>query len=270
MPFGAGTHAGRKYTHNEDCIGWDEARGVYVIADGMGGHAGGEVASRIVRDTVLEHVRTEALDRALLAAHHAVVGAAATAEKLGGMGSTAIVARVDGRSCEIAWVGDSRAYLLRRGALSLLTRDHSYVEALIERGAIDVGEARNHPDRNIVLQTLGVADPDPSLATLQLREGDRLLLCSDGLNDELDDAEIAAVLSLHADPHAAAAQLIDAALAKGGRDNVSVIVLDPPLSRRLGDSFRIARPAAAIWLPVLIGWTAAMLLFVLWYGIIKS
>jgi PPM family protein phosphatase len=268
--FAADTHCGRKYQHNEDSIGWDTANGLYFVADGMGGHASGEIASDIVKQTLLAQEVQTPLDQALVQAHRAVVSAASASDTVKGMGSTAVVARVRDGQCRIAWVGDSRAYLFRRGELRLLTRDHSYVELLLAQGNISEEDARSHPDRNLVTQTLGIADPVPSQTEIWLRPGDRLLLCSDGLNDELTDNEIAGVLRSHADPKEAVSELIHAALAKGGRDNISAIVIEPfdahPIWRRVSTPLM----ANGVWLPVLIGWVAAVFLFVLWYGMFKS
>jgi protein phosphatase len=122
-------------------------------------------------------------------------------------------------------VGDSRAYLWRRNTLSRLTRDHSFVELLRERDDMSETQLRNHPNRNVVTQTLGLGDPNPSAVEIALRQDDRILLCSDGLNDELTDDEIAQVMRSHDAVADAARVLVKEALDHGGRDNVSVIVL---------------------------------------------
>jgi PPM family protein phosphatase len=282
LPFAADTHPGRKYQHNEDSIGWLPERGLFLVADGMGGHASGEVASRIVAETILGNAADASLTGALLAAHRAVVSASGQTAERKGMGSTGVVARIERSRCDIAWVGDSRAYLFRRDRLTQLTRDHSYVELLLQRGEISIDEARQHPDRNLVTQTLGIAEPTPSELRITLRRGDRLLLCSDGLNDELSDDEIADVLRAETNIKAAVDELIRRALAKGGRDNISVIIIGaetaPGLWHRLSGAFarlpRVPRArtqaASSIWWPLLLGWVAALILFFLWYGFLKS
>jgi protein phosphatase len=226
MRFAGRTHPGRRGGQNEDSIGWDEPSGLWFVADGMGGHASGDVASRVVRETLLGEALTLPLVAAVRKAHETVVSTAKTNTAYDNMGSTVVATRIANRQAEIAWVGDSRAYLWRGGALSALTRDHSFLELLREQENLTDSQMRGHPDKNLVTQTLGIGAPEPSLTTLPLRQHDRLLLCSDGLNDELEDGEIADILRQHPDPEAAAQALIDAALAKGGRDNVSAVVVE--------------------------------------------
>ncbi len=156
------------------------------------------------------------------------------------MGSTvvAVIARDD--AAEIVWVGDSRAYLWRAGALSRVTRDHSVGELLREHNRLSEEEIRVHPQRDLVTQTLGHHEPHPGSVALDLRAGDTILLCSDGLHGELRDDEIAAVLKDTIALDETADRLVDGALAKGGRDNVSVILLTVP-----GDGVaRLLAPAA--------------------------
>ncbi len=224
--FAARTHAGRRGGENEDAIGWDVADRLWFVADGMGGHAAGHVASRIVKETLLAHAQDAHLDQAVLKAHEAVLAAAATRDEYNGMGSTVVSARINDGTCTVVWVGNSRAYLLRRRKLRSLTRDHSFIELLREEQGLSETELHAHPKRHLVTQSLGKGEPVPSLIETALRRGDRLLLCSDGLNDELTDQEIAAALSANPRPDAAADALIAAALEKGGRDNVSVVVLE--------------------------------------------
>ncbi|MFW6094282.1 MAG: PP2C family protein-serine/threonine phosphatase [Pseudomonadota bacterium] len=225
VAFAGKTHPGRVRAHNEDVVGWDPERGIYLVADGMGGHASGEVASRIVCDTLLAEGPGDSLEAAIVQAHQAISRAAEADGGLGGMGSTVVALRLDGPIGHFAWVGDSRAYLWRRRSISRITRDHSFIEMLREREDMSESDLRNHPNRNIVTQTLGLGDPTPSSVDVALKRGDWIVLCSDGLNDELTDEQIATVLEAHAEPQAAVQALIDGALAKGGRDNVSVVVV---------------------------------------------
>lgn len=255
------THAGRVHDDNEDSIGADAARGVWLIADGMGGHASGEVASAIVKDTILRASELPLID-AVVAAHQAVVAAAnADDGRYRGMGSTVVAFALHGARGEVVWVGDSRAYLWRRGAIRRVSRDHSYVELLRDTTDLSEEQIRTHPQKNLVTQTLGHGDPVPAQAYVDLRPRDWLMLCSDGLNDELSDDEIAALLRGSATPDDAVVQLVDAALAKGGRDNVSVVIValsGDDLPDRWRRWWRIARAQA--WFPAVLGVVAALLL----------
>lgn len=266
MRFAGRTHPGRRGGQNEDTIGWSEVEGLWFVADGMGGHASGDVASRIVKETLLGEALKLPLQAALGKAHEAVSATASRNASHAGMGSTAVAVRIAGRSADIAWVGDSRAYLWRAGALRQLTRDHSLMELLRERGDLTEAQLRGHPNRNLVTQTLGLGAPKASSVSEPLRRGDWLLLCSDGLNDELEDEQIAEALRAHAAPDAAADALISAALASGGRDNVSAVVVE--YDGPDGVSFRdkLAR-ATRPWLPIIAGALAAFLAAFLWWSL---
>ncbi len=255
VTFASHTHPGRVYDHNEDAIGIDAARQRWLIADGMGGHASGEVASAIVRDTVLG-ATDSALTYAVLAAHRAVA-AAASDERLHGMGSTVVAFELTEQGGEVVWVGDSRAYLWRRGLLRLLSRDHSFVELLRDSAGMTEAQIRAHPQRNLVTQTLGIGEAVPSSVSVDLRPNDWLVLCSDGLNDELEDDEIRTQLQKDADPDIAVHHLVNAALAKGGRDNVSVVIV--AITRDdLPNRWRQLQ--ASVWLPMLVGVVGAVAL----------
>jgi PPM family protein phosphatase len=223
----------------------------------MGGHASGEVASRIVRDTIMRRSDLP-LPQAVVAAHDAVKTAGDTGdERHHGMGSTVVALALQNGAGEVVWVGDSRAYLWRRGALRRLSRDHSYVEMLRATTGITDAQMRAHPERNVVTQTLGLHSAAPSSTSVALRADDWLMLCSDGLNDELDDAEIAAHLRRSRAPQDAVAVLVEAALAKGGRDNISVVIVaidedDLPSRWRAVVSRR--------WFPALLGAVGAIAL----------
>lgn len=223
--FAGDTHPGRARSDNEDVVGWKPEDGLWLVADGMGGHASGEVASGIVRDTLLAESATQNLEDSVCNAHRAIMEAAGTDAALNGMGSTVVAVKVAGNVGRVVWVGDSRAYLWRRRRLSRLTRDHSFVELLRERDGITETQLRNHPNRNVVTQTLGLGEPVPSAVDVRLRSGDRIVLCSDGLNDELTDAQIAEVLGQPGEPADAVRRLIDGAVDNGGRDNVSVVMV---------------------------------------------
>jgi serine/threonine protein phosphatase PrpC len=224
--FATDTHPGRVYEHNEDTLGCLPERGFFLVADGMGGHASGEVASRIVADTLLATVDRTPLDEALLEAHRAVVAAGEQDPARKGMGSTAVALKLGGGRAQVAWVGDSRGYLWRRGRLTRLTRDHSLLNVLLDRGEVTEADLATHPNRHVVTQTLGHHVPVPSETEARVRRGDRLLLCSDGLHDELSDREIEAVLRGRPPLDLAVRTLIEQALARGGRDNVSVVLVE--------------------------------------------
>lgn len=262
MQYAGRTHPGRRGGQNEDSIGWDEAHRLWFVADGMGGHASGDVASRIVRETLLASAE-ESLEAAVRKAHQAVADAAAANTAHDNMGSTVVAARLNDRLGEVVWVGDSRAYLWRKKELQLITRDHSFLELLREQENLSDEQLRGHPNKNLVTQTLGIGTPEPSTSTLPLRTGDWLLLCSDGLNDELEDREIAEILGSHPSTEEAADALIAAALAKGGKDNVSVLLVE--YDGPNGVSFlQPLRQNITQWLPAVAGVFAALAAAGLW------
>ena len=225
MRFAARTHPGARDGQNEDAVGWDESQSLWFVADGMGGHASGDVASRVVKEALLT-AGPMPLGQALERAHAAVLTTAATNPAYDNMGSTAVAIRLGKGQSDVAWVGDSRAYLWDTRTLTGITRDHSFLELLREQEHLTETQLRNHPNRNLVTQTLGIGMPEPSVRSVPLRHGDWLLLCSDGLTDELEDEAIADILKRYADPDAAADALIAGALARGGRDNVSVVIVE--------------------------------------------
>jgi len=261
------THPGRVHDHNEDAIGWDLTAGLAFVADGMGGHAAGEVASGIARETLLAGAGRP-LAEAVLDAHRAIAHASDTVPEQHGMGSTVVALRLDGDIGELVWVGDSRGYLWRRHRLERLTRDHSFLELLLQSKRISEAEARDHPNRNLVTQTLGIGDPAPDRERVSLQPGDWVVLCSDGLNDELTDTEIAEVLEQSGSQEAAVTRLIESAVAHGGRDNVSVVIVDMGgRSRRDRIRAALGRAWAATdrYQPVLVGVLGACALaLVMW------
>lgn len=226
--FGSRTDVGCVRDHNEDSL--VVAPPLFVVADGMGGHAAGEVASEISVDTVAKLAPktpdTEALGKAVVAANYAVINAA---QEKGhhGMGTTMTAAILDKDRLAIAQVGDSRAYLLHQGHMQQLTRDHSLMADMIEAGEITPEEARVHPQRSVITRALGT-DPNmqPDLYEINVAAGDRLLLCSDGLTSMLEDFEIQQTLQETRDPQKAATLLVNQAISAGGFDNVTVIVVD--------------------------------------------
>jgi protein phosphatase len=265
IQFAARTHPGRRPGDNEDSIGWDTDRQVWFVADGMGGHAAGGVASSIVKQALLKRDAPHEPGDAVLAAHAAVVAAAEANPEYQGMGSTVVCAHVAGDACSLVWVGDSRGYLWRDGTLRRLTKDHSFAEILRSEQGLTDTEIRVHPARHVVTQTLGLGTPEPSVVETRLRQGDWIVLCSDGLTDELTDAGIIEVLAQSPSAEAAANALMEGALQNGGRDNVSVVVLAYD-----DDDSVIQRPkprprAGMILLSVAGGLGVALLCAAAWY-----
>ena len=204
---------------------------LFVVADGMGGHAAGEVASEIAVNVIAErapeHPDANELGRAVQAANHAILKAAHEGRGREGMGTTCTAAMLEGERLVIAQVGDSRAYLLHKGKIQQLTRDHSLMADLIEAGQLTPEEARVHPQRSVITRALG-SDPRTvaDLYEINVDAGDRLLLCSDGLSGMVLDQDIEAILNRVSDPQRCASQLVNEAIAAGGHDNVTVIVVD--------------------------------------------
>lgn len=227
IDFAGETHPGTKLDHNEDAIGWLIPRQLWLVADGMGGHASGEIASRIVKETVLKagRVGDEALVALVLKAHDAVLAAAHADPARSGMGSTLVIARIRNSTCEVAWCGDSRAYLWRGGVLRRITRDHSLLEELIEAGVLSREDSQHDPRQRVLRQALGADSPVPDVEELTVQAGDWIILCSDGLHDSVSDAGIAAVLAASSAPNEASRRLVRTALEHGAEDNVSVVAI---------------------------------------------
>lgn len=235
----ARTHVGHVRQQNEDSFGCDAQAGIFCVADGLGGHAGGAVASRIARDMVMDSRRAAAAGDAELAgqlfrsaaehAHHELLAHGAAHPRERDLGTTLTALRLLGDTAEILHVGDSRAYRCRSYALEPLTEDHSLVFDLLRRGILATREeARAHPSCNIVTQCVG-GDPDAPVADLLVVDvvpGDRFLLVTDGLTDLVPEAGIAALCGEHEDTERLADALVEAALAAGGRDNVTVVIVD--------------------------------------------
>jgi protein phosphatase len=229
IEFGHLSHVGLRREHNEDTYYADAELGLWLVADGMGGHEFGEVASALARDAVVREVKAgKPLNEAIRSADEEIIRQSRRRAESLPMGTTMVALRVNGNKFELAWVGDSRAYLWN-GQLRQLSSDHSYVQELIDQGAITAEQARSHPHRNVVTQALGVTDPDNlKVETIagELRPGFQLLLCSDGLTEDVDDATIASLLG-HSELSAQECvdHLVSAALDGGGSDNVTVVVL---------------------------------------------
>lgn len=221
------TDVGRR-EHNEDAFFVDDALGLMVVADGVGGHQAGEVASQVTCEVLARDVQHIGdLEGAIRRANLEVRDAVAAGRGKAGMATTVVAAQFDGADYELAWVGDSRAYLWD-GQLKLLTRDHSYVEALLEKGQITFAEARHHPRKNVIVQAIGLQDEDKLRVggnRGQLKAGEILLLCSDGLSDVVDCGRLAAILSREELLQQRCHELVQAAVQSGGRDNITVVLV---------------------------------------------
>ncbi|MBE0477181.1 MAG: Stp1/IreP family PP2C-type Ser/Thr phosphatase [Coriobacteriia bacterium] len=224
------TNTGRIRPINEDAI--LVAPPLYAVADGLGGHQAGEVASRIAVETLHRQAPRradpKALGRAVRAANAAVIEAAESGRGRAGMGTTLTAVMVEGLRIALAHVGDSRAYLLHGdGVLERISQDHSMVADMVRQGTLSEEESRYHPNRSVITRALG-SDPNmhADVAEVTADEGDRLLICSDGLTAMLADDEIAMVLGSAPDADAGARALVDAANAAGGHDNISVVIVE--------------------------------------------
>ncbi len=244
LRVGAATDVGRVRSVNQDSFLVLADQDLYAVADGMGGHQGGEVASKLAVDALRAAYldpSVDALSEAIAEANIRVFDEGSADPNLHGMGTTMVAAAVlDGETSGgpggdggvggqvlLANVGDSRAYLFRDGELTQLTEDHSMVADLLREGRISEAEAEVHPQRNIVTRVLGVyEDVEVDLWPVDALEGDRVLLCSDGLVNEVTTDQIAAVLRRLTDPQDAAAELVRRANEGGGRDNITVVLLD--------------------------------------------
>lgn len=235
LTYAGDSNVGRMRSGNEDA--YLIAPPLFAVADGLGGHQAGEVASTLAIDTLLETAPRAAdpksLGRAVRRANAAVIEAAATGKGKTGMGTTLTAVMVEGTRLAIAHVGDSRAYLLHLGTLEQLTDDHSLVADLVSQGRITAEESRTHPNRSVITRALG-SDPDmmADVFEAQVAPGDRLLLATDGLTSMVPDDEIEQVLATSSTPDIAVDDLIERALKAGGQDNVTVVVVD--IERRGG------------------------------------
>jgi serine/threonine protein phosphatase PrpC len=248
VSWAARSDPGLRRTVNEDTWSALSDLGLYVVADGMGGHAAGEVASRVAVEAIEAFARESAafdshrtwpfpyettislnanrLKAALRVANHRIAAAAADSDELRGMATTACAVLAQGDSAAVAHVGDSRIYLLRANELRQLTLDHSWVEEQVRAGVMDARAARQHPWRNVVTRALsGGEDPEIDVADVPLQPGDRLLLCSDGLSGVLSYEDIGEKLRTPGNLDTICASLVDAANAAGGPDNITVLVL---------------------------------------------
>lgn len=243
IEFASLSDRGRIRLNNEDSCGqfipptdeqMEELGAVFVVADGMGGHRGGEIASRIAVRTILafysangDEDRSQALARAFREANTTIIQESVADSTLFGMGTTCTAVALHGGRAYFAHVGDSRAYLLRQEKISQLTHDHSIVGEMVRSGIISDEDARNHPKRNVITRSLGAQDDiaaDTPAVPMPLEVGDTFILCSDGLTTYLADEDIAAALG-SGSPDEACKKMVKTANEQGGRDNITVVVI---------------------------------------------
>lgn len=232
LAWGLATDTGRKRSHNEDSLVADAP--IFAVADGMGGHAAGDVASAAVVTRLAELaggglLDAESIVRALEAATEDI--SHAIDERELGVGTTVTGAALTIDAGRPSWivfnVGDSRLYLFAHNVLTQITVDHSVVQELVTAGLISATDAEHHPDSNVVTRAVGFnTEPAPDFWLLPVAQGSRLLLCSDGLTREVSDLRLRLHLAAGLDPGETALALVDAAIAAGGRDNITAIVID--------------------------------------------
>ncbi len=234
------TNIGRKRKMNQDYVYSSEQPigrlpNLFLVADGMGGHNAGEYASKVTVETIVENIgdspETDAVrifDEAIQSANARIRKLAPASPLLEGMGTTVVAATCQGESLCVANVGDSRLYVVNCHEIRQITRDHSWVEEMVLRGGIVREEARNHPDKNIITRAVGAEDTvQADFFTVHLQEGDTILMCTDGLTNMLEDEEILMILDGARDIVEKAQALVDAANENGGKDNISVILIEP-------------------------------------------
>ncbi|MGE5278500.1 MAG: Stp1/IreP family PP2C-type Ser/Thr phosphatase [Acidobacteriota bacterium] len=240
------TDVGRKRKHNEDAFALDLSDGLFVVADGMGGHAAGEVAARITVETIGEFIaatrqkeeatwpfkynhsldfNSNRLAIAIEKANERVMAAVAAQPWLKGMGTTVVAGLLNEKILSLAHVGDSRAYMFRGGKLQRLTDDHSWVHEQVAAGILTEDEAKSHPLKNVVTRALGGGPSvSPDLQEISFSARDRFLFCSDGLTTMMSDEEIEQAVADNEDPQQLCRVLVDLANEKGGVDNITVVV----------------------------------------------
>jgi serine/threonine protein phosphatase PrpC len=244
IEVGNRTDVGRKRTHNEDYFGYFKASGeiLAIVADGMGGHASGEIASRMAVDIINEIYSKEradkdgleALESAFQVANFTILQKSFEQEGLNGMGTTATALVLEDDQALVGHMGDSRAYLFRDSTVTQLTKDHSLVERMVDQGLLNREEATHHPQRNVIYKTLGVnMDGEVDLlGPIPIRVGDIFLLCSDGLTNLVTDQELLEIVAKES-PQKACETLIQLANQRGGHDNITVQILKVGKRRKI-------------------------------------
>ena len=229
------SHVGMRRQVNEDRYALAPDLGLFLVADGMGGHSAGQLASELATSAALDAVRSlqgtraspsDRLRHAITAANRRVLEEAQSRPDLAGMGTTLVMLMASGNRATLAHVGDSRAYLIRSGRIRQLTDDHSLVGELVKSGRISEEDARLHPQRHVLTRAVGVRDSvTPDVGELSPIPGDVFLLCSDGLTTHLEDPEITSVIDSEPDLNGVCHRLVDAANERGGYDNTTIVML---------------------------------------------
>lgn len=233
------TDIGKRRKVNQDYVYTSERPvgnlpNVFIVADGMGGHKAGDYASKCTVETMVQEIRDslevnpeKILKRAIEVANERIIKLAAQNEDLSGMGTTVVAATCMGRFLRVANVGDSRLYVIG-GKITQITRDHSLVEEMVRMGGLDREDARTHRDKNIITRAIGAADTvDIDFFNVELKQDEVVLMCSDGLTNMLEDEEIRMILNGQRDIVEKAEELVKAANNNGGKDNISVVLIEP-------------------------------------------
>ena len=230
------THTGLKRANNEDAYFMNESRGLFIVADGMGGHNAGEIASRMAIDCTSKYILNppatvidplEIISNAIKMANTALHEASSKNYAQKGMGTTLIIAWTVGGICHLGHVGDVRGYLIRDGKLKLLTKDHSVVGRLVESEHITEEEARLHPLRNRLEKAVGTDHQvDPDVTSFEVIHNDLILLCSDGLWGMINDSLIENIIDISVEVGVTRQRLLENALSAGGQDNITLILVE--------------------------------------------
>lgn len=233
------TDKGKRREMNQDYVYTSQSQlgnlpNLCILADGMGGHNAGDYASRYTVETIVDVIEKDndvepvnIIRNAIQEANHAILEKAKTDIDLEGMGTTVVAATVIGNELCVANVGDSRLYVIGDN-IQQITRDHSYVQEMVRRGELDEKDARVHPDRNIITRAVGGGNPlEIDFFEVELKESDRVLMCSDGLTDMIEDAEIFRILKEKESTEEGIECLIETANENGGNDNITVVVIEP-------------------------------------------
>lgn len=237
MRVGSLTDIGKVREINQDSYAVDEGQGLFIVADGMGGHAAGEKASQTAVQIITERLGgtvgastngqlLDALQTAIQDANREIINASMEDSSMRGMGTTATVLVTKGNQLYVGHVGDSRAYLIRNRRIDQITEDHSIVAQLVRARAITPQEAARHPYRNVITRCLGMqVEVEADTQQRELKPGDRLLICSDGLSGLVSDDEMLQMVLSSDDPQKTCQDLVNLALERGGSDNITVVLI---------------------------------------------
>jgi len=263
------THPGKKREYNEDSLGVCVSNGIYIVADGMGGHLAGEVASSLAVEAILKFMslrkvfwnfkEEEFLRFALIYAHNKIIEVQNRDKSKKGMGTTCVITTIYRSTAYIGWSGDSRAYLLRDGKINSLTKDHSFVQKLVDSNIITKEEALFHPKKHIITHALGLKNAfNLSLNKVKLKKEDKILLCTDGLTDMMFEDEILSIFNNSENIQAVSKNLLEVALARGGNDNISFIIIEDmvseePFIRKLDCNFGILALVVGLMIGIIYG-----------------